>query len=285
MTVTAQQVNELRQKTGSGMMDCKKALIEADGDMEKAIEILRKKGQAVATKRAEKTAGEGLILTRISGDKKSGIIVEVNCETDFVANSEDFVNFANLVADKAAETMPSSVEDLVEKNSDVKNNLHDVMGKVGEKIEVSRISAESTDNGIIVDYIHPGSKLGVIVVFNNAGDAAPQLSGLGKDIAMQVAAMRPICVYREEVPKTLIEKEIEIYKEVARKEGKPDQILDKIAQGKMNKYYQENCLVEQAYIKDNSKSVGDLLKEFNTKHKSEVKIDHFRRFHLGDENK
>jgi elongation factor Ts len=156
---------------------------------------------------------------------------------------------------------------------------------VGEKIEVSRISAESTDNGIIVDYIHPGSKLGVIVVFNNAGDAAPELSGLGKDIAMQVAAMRPICVYREEVPKTLIEKEIEIYKEVARKEGKPDQILDKIAQGKMNKYYQENCLVEQAYIKDNSKSVGDLLKEFNTKHKSEVKIDHFRRFHLGDENK
>jgi len=285
MTVTAQQVNELRQKTGSGMMDCKKALIEADGDMEKAIEILRKKGQAVATKRAEKTAGEGLILTRISGDKKSGIIVEVNCETDFVANSEDFVNFANLVADKVAETMPSSVEDLVEKNSDVKNNLHDVMGKVGEKIEVSRISAESTDNGIIVDYIHPGSKLGVIVVFNNAGDAAPELSGLGKDIAMQVAAMRPICVYREEVPKTLIEKEIEIYKEVARKEGKPDQILDKIAQGKMNKYYQENCLVEQAYIKDNSKSVGDLLKEFNTKHKSEVKIDHFRRFHLGDENK
>jgi len=285
MTVTAQQVNELRQKTGSGMMDCKKALIEADGDMEKAIEILRKKGQAVATKRAEKTAGEGLILTRISGDKKSGIIVEVNCETDFVANSEDFVNFANLVADKAAETMPSSVEDLVEKNSDVKNNLHDVMGKVGEKIEVSRISAESTDSGIIVDYIHPGSKLGVIVVFNNAGDAAPELSGLGKDIAMQVAAMRPICVYREEVPKTLIEKEIEIYKEVARKEGKPDQILDKIAQGKMNKYYQENCLVEQAYIKDNSKSVGDLLKEFNTKHKSEVKIDHFRRFHLGDENK
>ncbi len=285
MTVTAQQVNELRQKTGSGMMDCKKALIEADGDMEKAIEILRKKGQAVATKRAEKTAGEGLILTRISDDKKSGVIVEVNCETDFVANSEDFVNFANLVADKAAETKPSSIDDLVEKNSDVKNNLHDVMGKVGEKIEISRIAAESTDNGMIVDYIHPGSKLGVMVVFNNAGNAAQELSGLGKDIAMQVAAMRPICVYREEVPKDLIEKEIEIYKEVARKEGKPDQILDKIAQGKMNKYYQENCLVEQAYIKDNSKSVGDLLKEFNTKHNSEVKIDHFRRFHLGDENK
>ncbi len=285
MTVTAQQVNELRQKTGSGMMDCKKALIEAEGDMQKAIEILRKKGQAVASKRAEKTAGEGLILTRIADDKKSGIIMEVNCETDFVANSEDFVNFANMAADKAASTMPVSQDELVEKNSDIKNTLNDVMGKVGEKIEISRLAVEKTDNGIIVDYIHPGSKLGVIVVFNNAADHGDALAGLGKDIAMQVAAMRPICVYREEVPNDLMEKEIEIYKEVARKEGKPEQILDKIAQGKMNKYYQENCLVEQAYIKDNSKSVGDLLKEFNTKNNSDVKIDHFRRFHLGDENK
>lgn len=285
MTVTAQQVNELRQKTGSGMMDCKKALIEADGDMQKAIEILRKKGQAVATKRAEKTAGEGLILTRISKDKKSGIIVEVNCETDFVANSEDFVDFANMAADKAAATMPASPDEMIEKNPDIKNNLNDVMGKVGEKIEISRLASEKTSDGVIVDYIHPGSKLAVLVVFNNAADHAEALAGLGKDIAMQVAAMRPICVYREEVPKDLIEKEIEIYKEVARKEGKPEQILDKIAQGKMNKYYQENCLVEQAYIKDNSKSVSDLLKEFNSKYNSDVKIDHFRRFHLGDENK
>lgn len=285
MTVTAQQVNELRQKTGSGMMDCKKALIEADGDMQKAIEILRKKGQAVASKRAEKTAGEGLILTRISGDKKSGIIVEVNCETDFVANSEDFVNFANLVAEKAAESAPSSVEELVEKNPEIKNNLNDIMGKVGEKIEISRLATEKTGNGIVIDYIHPGSKLGVMVVFNNASGKDSEISGIGKDIAMQVAAMRPICVNREEVPKDLIEKELEIYKEVARKEGKPEQILDKIAQGKMNKFYQENCLIEQAYIKDNSKSVGDLLKEFNTKYNSDVKIDHFRRFHLGDENK
>lgn len=285
MTITAQMVNELRQKTGSGMMDCKKALIEADGDMQKAIEILRKKGQAVASKRAEKTAGEGLVLTRISDDKKSGIIVEVNCETDFVANSEDFVNFANLVADKTADTRPASPGELMEKNPDIKSNLNDVMGKVGEKIEISRLATENTNNGIVVDYIHPGSKLGVVVVFNNVGDKVPDISDLGKDIAMQVAAMRPICVNREEVPKDLIDKEIEIYKEVARKEGKPDQILDKIAKGKMNKYYQENCLIEQAYIKDNSKSVGDLIKEFNSNNSSDVKIDHFRRFHLGDENK
>jgi elongation factor Ts len=285
MTVTAQLVNELRQKTGSGMMDCKKALIEADGDMQKAIEILRKKGQAVASKRAEKTAGEGLVLTRIADDKKSGIIVEINCETDFVANSEDFVNFANMVADKTAATMPGSPDELIGKNSDIKNALNDVMGKVGEKIEISRLATDKTDTGVIVDYIHPGSKLGVVVAFDNAAGYAETLAGLGKDIAMQVAAMRPICVYREEVPKDLIEKEIEIYREVARKEGKPEQILDKIAQGKMNKYYQENCLFEQAYIKDNSKSVSDLLKEFNSKNNSNVKIDHFRRFHLGDENK
>jgi elongation factor Ts len=285
MTITAQQVNELRQKTGSGMMDCKKALIEADGDMQKAIEILRKKGQAIASKRAEKTAGEGLILTRISNDKKSGIIVEVNCETDFVANSEDFIKFANLIADKTAETRPFSPMELIEKNPDVKNNLNDIMGKVGEKIEISRIAVEDSDNGIVVDYIHPGSKLGVMVIFKNTVDKVSEMAVIGKDIAMQVAAMRPICVNREEVPKDLIDKEIEIYKEVARKEGKPEQILDKIAQGKLNKYYQENCLIEQAYIKDNSKSVGDLLKEFNSKYNSNIKIDHFRRFHLGDENK
>ncbi|HSD64866.1 MAG TPA: translation elongation factor Ts [Ignavibacteriaceae bacterium] len=285
MNITAQQVLELRQKTGSGMMDCKNALIEADGDMEKAIEILRKKGQAVASKRAEKTAGEGLVLTRISNDKKSGIIVEVNCETDFVANSTDFVNFANLVADKSEAIKPSSPEELIEKNPDVKNTLNDVMGKVGEKIEISRLAVDNTDNGLIVDYIHPGSKLAVLVTFNNTLNNASELAALGKDIAMQVAAMRPICVYREEVPKDLIQKEIEIYKELSRKEGKPEQILDKIAQGKLNKYYQENCLIEQAYIKDNSKSVGDLLKEFNTKNNSDVKIDHFRRYHLGDEKK
>jgi elongation factor Ts len=285
MTITAQQVQELRQKTGSGMMDCKNALIEADGTLEKAIEILRKKGQAVAAKRAEKTASEGLVLTRVADDKKSGIMVEVNCETDFVSGSEDFIKLANLVADKTVQTHPASPKELIEKNQIIKDNLNDVMGKVGEKIEISRLAVDKSDNGLVVDYIHPGSKLGVMVVFKNAENHASELAPLGKDIAMQVAAMKPICVTREEVPKELVEKEIEIYKEVSRKEGKPEQILEKIARGKLNKFYQENCLVEQAYIKDNSKSVGDLLKEFNTKNNSEVKIDHFRRFHLGDENK
>jgi elongation factor Ts len=283
MVITAAQVNELRQKTGAGMMDCKKALTEANGDFEKAIEILRKKGAAVASKRAEKSANEGVVLTKVSDDKKTGVIVEVNCETDFVAKSEDFVNFANDVIQTVDSTKPVNVNEMLEKNENIKNKLTDVMGKVGEKIEISRFAIEEAPNGILVDYVHLGSKLGVLVKFDNVD--TDEFNELGKDIAMQVAAMKPICVYREEVPKDVIEKEMDIYKELARKEGKPEQILEKIAQGRLNKFYEENCLTEQAFIKDNSKSVGSLIKEFNTKHNSQIKIILFRRFHLGDEKK
>ncbi len=285
MAITAAQVSELRQKTGAGMMDCKKALTEADGDFEKAIEILRKKGAAVAAKRAGRSANEGLVLTKVSEDGTFGSIVEVNCETDFVANSDDFINFAGHVVNSVFENKPANVDELMEKDSDLKTKLTDVIGKIGEKIEVSRLANESAENGLVVDYIHPGSKLGVMVKFENVKDGKDELTLLGKDVAMQVAAMRPICVYREEVPKDTIDKEIEIYKEVSRKEGKPENILEKIAQGKLNKFYQENCLFEQAYIKDNSKTISDLIKDFNTKHNSEAKISLFHRFHLGDENK
>ena len=283
MAITAAQVSELRQKTGAGMMDCKKALTEANGDFEKAIEILRKKGAAVASKRAEKSANEGLILTKVSNDKKTGVIIEVNCETDFVANSDDFVNFANEAINIVDSTKPADVNEMLEKNDEIKSKLTDVMGKVGEKIEISRFAIEEAPNGILVDYVHLGSKLGVLVKFDNGNQ--DEFYDLGKDIAMQIAAMKPICVYRDEVPKDVIEKEMEIYKELARKEGKPENILEKIAQGRLNKFYEENCLTEQAFIKDNSKSVGNLLKEFNTKHNSEIKIVLFRRFHLGDEKK
>jgi len=283
MAITAAQVNELRQKTGAGMMDCKKALTEANGDIQKAIEILRKKGASVASKRAEKTAGEGLILTQVSDNKKEGIIVEVNCETDFVANSDDFKNFAEDVLNALSSGKPKDVDELLKSNS-LENKLNDVMGKVGEKMEISRFKIEEAPDGLIVDYIHPGSKLGVLVKFENEADT-DNLAALGKDIAMQVAAMNPICVYREEVPKDTIDKEMEIYKEVAKKEGKPEQILEKIAQGKMNKFYQENCLSEQAFIKDNAKTIGDLIKEFNSRNNSDTKISLFYRFHLGDQKK
>jgi elongation factor Ts len=285
MEITAKQVNGLRKKTGAGMMDCKKALTEADGDMEKAIEILRKKGAAVASKRAERSANEGLIVTKISDDRTHGAIAEVNCETDFVAKNNDFVNLANEVIEAVFSSQPASVDELLDKNSALKEKVIEVLGKVGEKVEISRIAYEEAPKGILVDYIHMGSKLGVLLKFDNVTESADEVYLLGKDVAMQVAAMNPLSVYREDIPKETIEKEIEIYKEVARKEGKPEQILEKIATGKLNKFYQENCLVEQSYIKDNSKTVGDLIKEFNTKYNSEVKIALFHRFHLGDENK
>lgn len=284
MAITAAQVNELRQKTGAGMMDCKKALTEANGDFEKAIEILRKKGASVAAKRAEKSANEGMIKTKISADKSTGFIIEVNCETDFVAKSNDFTNFTEEVLNIVESKNPANIQELIG-DSGLKNKMTDLLGKVGEKIEVSRFAIEKANDGIVIDYVHLGSKLGVLVRFDNAGKAADDLAEMGKDIAMQVAAMSPICVKRDEVPQEVINKEIEIYKEISRKEGKPENILEKIAQGKLNKYYQENCLVEQAFIKDNSKSVGDLLKEFNSKYGVNASVKLFHRFHLGDEKK
>lgn len=285
MAITAQQVNELRKKTGAGMMDCKKALMESDGDLEKAVEILRKKGAAVAAKRAERSANEGIVMTKISDDKKFGSIAEINCETDFVAKNEDFVTLANDVIETVFTEHVNSVDDLYKKKPELKEKVTELVGKIGEKIEVSRVLSENADNGILVDYIHMGSKLGVLIKFDNVNDSKEDLFKLGKDFAMQVAAMNPISVYRDEISKETIDKEIEIYKAVARKEGKPDHILDKIANGKLNKFYQENCLSEQTFIKDNSKTVGDIIKEFNTNHGMKVKISLFHRFHLGDEKK
>jgi elongation factor Ts len=288
MAITAQMVKELRDKTGAGMMDCKKALSEAGGDFEKAIEILRKKGASVAAKRAEKAANEGKILTKILSDNEA-IIVEVNCETDFVAKSDDFVGFADFVLSVIEAEKPSNVEELKGLSLDgksVSGELTNIIGKIGEKIEISRFSIIKSDNGLIVDYIHHGSKLGVLVKAEDvSADQKEDLQVFMKDIAMQVAAMRPLYVSRDDVPEDVKSKEMEIYKEIALKEGKPEQVVDKIAMGKLNKYYQENCLVEQISIKDSSKKVSDLLKEINTKYSAKASIVSFERFHLSDENK
>lgn len=289
MAISASQVKELRNKTGAGMMDCKKALTEAEGDFNKAIEILRKKGASVAAKRAERTANEGIVKTKVLDEGKGAVIVEVNCETDFVASSDDFLNFADYVLEAVIELKPASMDELMKatyKDNVVETYLSDVMGKIGEKIAVSRFKIESVEDGLLVDYVHHGAKLAVIVkAEKTAAVDSDKLSALLKDVAMQTAAMHPKFLKRDEVPADVIEKEKDIYKEVARKEGKPEQILDKIAEGKLNKYYQEACLLEQAYIKDNAKSIANIFEEFNKENSSEVELTAFYRFHLSDENK
>jgi elongation factor Ts len=272
MAITADQVKLLRDKTGVGMMDCKKALTEANGDFDKAIEILRKKGAAVAAKRAERTANEGIVLTKISEDKKTAFMVEVNCETDFVARSDDFINFSNLVLDAIVDHQPKNIDELMninQKGKTVNQELENLLGRIGEKVAVSRFVIEKTVDGMMVDYVHHGSKLGVLVRVDQIGSGnVEEMLNIEKDVAMQVAAMKPIYVYREEVPKEVIEKEIEI-----------------IALGKLTKYYQENCLFEQAFIKDNTKVVSDLFKEYNKRYSANAKLMLFHRYHLSDEKK
>ncbi len=288
MAITAQQVKELRDKTGAGMMDCKKALSEADGDFNKAIEILRKKGASVAAKRAERSANEGLILTEIINDGTVGVMLEANCETDFVAKNEDFVSFAKQAMEALKSNDFNTVDELLAHKVDGKplnDQLQELLGKIGEKIEISRFVKEKSDNGVVVDYVHQGAKLGVIVRGDNVTENKEAFADILKDVAMQVAAMKPLFVSRDEVPKDIIEKEIEIYKELAKKEGKPEQVLDRIAQGKLSKYYEESCLLEQAFIKDNTKKVIDLINEFNKKNSTEAKLKLFHRFHVSDENK
>ncbi len=289
MAISALQVKELRDKTGAGMIDCKKALEEANGDYEKAVELLRKKGASVAAKRAERNANEGVVLTKILDNGKTAVIVEVNCETDFVAKSEDFLNFANLCLDTIVASKPVDVLALLQlthDNKSIADELNALIGKIGEKIEVSRFAVESYSNGLVVDYIHHGSKLGVLISAENVpSEKAEALQLILKDIAMQIAAMRPVSIYRDQVDKTILEKEIDIYKEIARKEGKPEQILEKIATGKLNKFFEENCLFEQVFVKDNSKKISTLLEDFNKQNGTEVKLANFKRFHLSDEKK
>ncbi len=289
MAITSSQVKELRDKTGAGMMDCKKALEESNGDFEKAIDTLRKKGAAVAAKRAERSANEGIILTKIFNDGKEAVMVEVNCETDFVAKSEDFLSFANLALESIIANKPNTIEELMNTTYDGKNlnsELTAIVGKIGEKIEVSRFAYEKTDSGVIVDYIHHGSKLGVLVKADNVpSEKKDEFVEVTKDIAMQIAAMKPMFMFREEFPRELLDKEIEIAKELLRKEGKPEHMLDKISEGKLNKFFEENCLVDQVFVKDNSKKIHNLIEDFNKKNSAEAKLVLFKRFHLSDEKK
>lgn len=277
MAVTSELVKQLRDKTGAGMMDCKKALEEANGNMEMAIEILRKKGAATAAKRADKAANEGIVVAKVSDDGKLGIMVEINCETDFVARGEDFVNFASSVANIVFSKSPGDVAALLAmphpNGKTVADALSDLMAKIGERTEIRRFTSITASSGFVESYTHMGSKIAVLVEV--AGEFVPAHKTLARDIAMQVTAMSPAVVSRDKVSKELIDKELEIYRQQAKNEGKPDHIADKIAKGRLEKYYQEIVLLEQSFIKDAGKMIKDILP-------ANISVKQFKRYQLGE---
>ncbi|NOY49373.1 MAG: elongation factor Ts [Chlorobi bacterium] len=257
MKITAQQVNELRKITGAGMMDCKNALVECEGDLEKAIDILRKKGQKVAAKRADREAGEGVVLAKVSDDNKFAAAVMVNCETDFVAKNADFIAYVQGVLDLAIENKAADLEALKALSYNgrtVEETITDQTGKIGEKIQLAHYELVEAES--VYAYIHPGNRIASIAGFNKVGD---NYAAAGKDIVMQIAAMSPVALDKDFVSQETIDREIEIGKEQARQEGKPEAMLDKIAMGKLNKFFKENTLLNQAFIKDTKSSVAQYL--------------------------
>jgi len=258
--ITASDVNALRKKTGAGMMDCKKALTEADGDQEKAIEILRKKGQKVAAKRADRDAAEGVIIAKVSEDGTFGAVVRISSETDFVAKNQDFIDFVTSVAEKAVELKAATVEELKAADLNgrtIEENVLEQLGKIGEKIEI--VDYKTISAPAVFAYIHPGNRLATIMGLNKAD--VEGIETIGKEVNMQIAAMAPIALDKDGVDASVIETEIEIGKEQARQEGKPEAMLEKIALGKLNKFYKENTLLNQAFVRNNKQSVGQYLKE------------------------
>ena len=251
MKVSAKDVKALRDQTGAGMMDCKKALVEANGDLNAAIEYLRKKGQKMTEKRADRDAKEGVVVALTSDDHTKGIIVRIGCETDFVAKNEDFVNFAKAVAQTALAAIPADKDALLQVEMDAQSigdKLVERTGVIGEKIELA--AYERLEAAQVVPYIHMGHKAGVIVGFNQTND---QLANAGKNVAMQIAAMHPIAVDKDGVDATTIQKEIKIGMEQARQDGKPEAMLERIAQGKLGKIYKEKTLLNQEYVKAEKK--------------------------------
>ena len=255
--ITAQLVKELREKTGAGMMDCKKVLTETDGDMEKAAELLRERGIAKAAKKSSRVAAEGLVATYISDDKKVGSVVEVNAETDFVAKNEEFRSFVADIAKQVATKNPATVEDLLsQKYLDTDSTVQEVLtGKIatiGENMSIRRF-ARFESEGLIESYVHGDGKIGVLVNFEKGEEE------LAKDVCMQIAAAKPEYLSREDVPQEQVEKEMEILKVQAMNEGKPAEIAEKMVHGRIGKFYGEICLLDQEFVKDPSVKVGDLI--------------------------
>lgn len=258
MAITAQEVNKLRQMTGAGMMDCKKALTEAEGDFEKAVDILRKKGQKVSASRADRETKEGVVVTHVSADGSKGTLLSLTCETDFVAKNEEFGAFANSLLDTAVAGGSSSVEEILAlpyENITVGEKIVEMTGKIGEKIAISHFEIVNAES--VVPYIHSNGKLGVLVGLTNTSGS--DVEDAGKDVAMQIAAMNPVALDKDGVDASTVEREIEVGKEQARAEGKPEEMLEKIALGKLNKFYKENTLLSQSFVKDNSKTIAQYL--------------------------
>jgi len=274
MAITAADVNKLRQQTGSGMMDCKKALEEANGDFEAAVDILRKKGQKVAANRADRDAKEGLVVAKVSADAKHGTLIVVSCETDFVAKNDDFNVFANTVSQISIDKKPVSLDDFktLPYNGDITVNdkFIEQIGKIGEKIELSYYQA--IDAAQVVAYNHPGNKIACIVGFNK-----PVSEEVAKNVAMQVAAMAPVSVDKDDVDPKILERELDVAREQVRAEGKPEDMVEKIAQGKVNKFYKESTLLNQEFIKDNKKTIRQYLQEIE----KDLTVTSFKRNQLG----
>lgn len=275
MTVTAAEVNKLRQQTGAGMMDCKKALMEANGDFEAAIDILRKKGQKIAANRQDREAKEGYVYGKATPDGKRGVVVAICCETDFVAKNADFIRYGESILDLALKNNPATIDELkAMKLGDrtVAETLVDQMGKIGEKIDA--VDYQNVKAEKVIVYNHPGNKLTAMIGFS----AAPAgIDEAGKDIAMQVAAMAPVAIDKDDVDQKMIDREIEIGKEQARQEGKPENMIEKIALGKLNKFYNEYTLLNQVFIKDEKKTIRQYLEGID----KNLKITAMKRVKLG----
>ena len=276
VNISAKDVNELRKKTGSGMMDCKKALVEAEGAFQKAIDILRKKGQKVSEARSNRETSEGIVLFKLNSDESKASILSFTCETDFVAKNDEFNSLAQNILDVAFDNNLESIESVLASEingSSIEQLIIEMVGKIGEKIKISDFKVMYGEK--IVPYIHAGSKLGVLVSLKNAYNT--DYVTAGKDIAMQIAAMNPIALDRDQVDQSVVEKEIEIGKEQARKEGKPEQIIEKIAQGKLQKFFKENTLLSQSFVKDNTLTIKRYLATFSP----ELSIESFIRISIG----
>jgi elongation factor Ts len=278
-TITAAEINKLRQTTGAGMMDCRKALVESDGDFEKAIDYLRKKGQKVAALRSDREAKEGVIIAKTTDDHKTGLIITLACETDFVSKNAEFVAVAQSIMDVAIKNNVKSLEELQAsklENATVADKINDQVAKIGEKIQLTRF--ERIDAEAVASYIHGAYRMGVLVGLNK--NSSPALEA-GREVAMQIAAMNPVAVDQDSVSPEMIEREKAIVTDQIRNDpkmaGKPDEMIEKIAVGKLNAFFKENTLTAQPFVKDASKTVGDHLKSVDPG----LKVNQFKRVQLG----